>query len=268
MVDGSPQQVSKAFCIIRGDTGKVLLPTCGDVMTVQNNAVFFRMVEEGLLNHYPELQIESVGTLWGGQTAFVNIKLAEWAVKGDQSSTISRLMYFNPLGLSYQACAHNVRIVCNNTLRMAAMSGEVNKTLAKFRHTGTAGRQITNYLVNLAELKLGLQRHQEVLNELARRPITTAEVDKFLAAFLPAPEGPPPARVLAQRDQIRNAFESDQSLGTIGKTRYGLLQAVTYTLDHGKLRKDQDETALRWDGIVGGRADKKQQALNLLALSV
>ena len=266
LVDGQPEQVSDAFCIARHDTGRVLLPTCGRLMETPSNVEFFDLIDRGLLAAYPELELESVGTLWGGQTAFVNIKLAEWAVKGDKSPTVSRLMYFNPLGSSYQACAHDVRIVCNNTLRMAAVSGEVNKTLAKFRHIRGAGARITEYLLDLAEVKMGLKRHMELMNELARREITTAEVERFLGEFLPGPEGPPPLPIgiLHKRDEIRTLFEGDQSLGTIGKTRYGLLQATTNWLDHGKLRKNQDEVSRLWDGIVGDRSVRKQQAVDLL----
>lgn len=264
LVDGQPEQVPDAFCIARTDSNHVLLPTCGRVLKAINNGEFFNLIDRGLLAAYPELELESVGTLWGGQTAFVNIKLAEWAVKGDQSPTISRLMYFNSLGSSYQACAHDVRIVCNNTLRMAAVSGLANQTLARFRHTASAGAKITEYLLNLAEVKLGLKRHMELMNELARRPITTAEVERFLGEFLPGPEGPPPIGIKSKRDEIRTVFESDQSLGTIGKTRYGLLQATTYWLDHGKLRKNQDEALRLWDGIVGDRSARKQQAVDLL----
>ncbi len=264
LVDGQPEQVPDAFCIARTDSNHVLLPTCGRVMAAPSNVEFFNLIDRGLLAAYPELELESVGTLWGGQTAFVNIKLAEWAVKGDQSPTVSRLMYFNSLGSSYQACAHDVRIVCNNTLRMAAVSGLANQTLARFRHTASAGAKITEYLLNLAEVKLGLKRHMELMNELARRPITTAEVERFLGEFLPGPEGPPPIGIKSKRDEIRTVFESDQSLGTIGKTRYGLLQATTYWLDHGKLRKNQDEALRLWDGIVGDRSARKQQAVDLL----
>ena len=265
MIDGKLAEVSDAFCVVREDSDRVLLPTCGRVMEVHNNVEFFEMVDRGLLQVYPELELESVGTLWGGQTAFVNIKLAEWAVKGDKSSTVSRLMYFNALGRSYQACAHDVRIVCNNTLRMAAASGLANKTLLKFKHTHGASQKITEYLLDLAEVKMELKKHQELLNELARRPITTPQVEQFLSEFLPGPEGPPPIRIKNLRDEVRNVFDSDQELGTIGNTRYGMLQAVTYWLDHGKLRKSQDAAYQIWDGIVGDRSERKQAALALLA---
>ena len=268
MIDGVAELVTDAFCVVRTDTNGVLLPTCGRLMTVNNNVEFFDMVDRGLLTAYPELELESVGTLWGGQTAFVNIKLAEWAVKGDKSSTISRLMYFNALGRSYQACAHDVRVVCANTLQMAAMSGEANKSLMKFRHTAGAGEKLSEYLLNLAEVKLHLQKHQALMNELARHQITTPQVERFLEEFLPGPEGPPPIRIKNLRNELRNVFEADQDLGTIGKTKYGMLQAVTYWLDHGKITARNDEAAMIWDGIVGDRNSKKQAALQLLVKSV
>ena len=267
------EQVDGAHCIIRTDHNKVMVPTVGDQFVVLDNSFLLDFVSENLLGQYPELEIESVGTLFNGATAFLNLKVAEYQIKGDKSPTLSRLMYFNPLGKgSYQACAHDVRIVCNNTLRASAAQGAANKTLAKFRHTKSAGQRINDHLADLAELKLGLEKHVEALDFLASKPVVAEEVTKYLNFLFPLPvddngrpvEGRATSLARNKQDAVREVFESDQGL-CLGAThtRYGLLQATTNYFDHNTIRNG-DDAARAWDGIVGDRANKKDTAFKFL----
>jgi phage/plasmid-like protein (TIGR03299 family) len=260
-----------AWCIVREDHNKVLVPHVGSRFEVLDNSFLLNFINEHLLCEFEELQIESVGTLFNGATAFVNLKLDEFQIKGDQSPTMNRLMYYNPLGMgSYKACAHSIRIVCNNTLRASEYQGAANKTLAKFRHTANAGEKINDHLVDLAEIQMGLKKQVTVLEHLTTKRIVDSVLEEYLAHMFPLPvddngkikEGRAYTIAQNKRTELLNVYNSDQQIDP-PDSAYALLQATTNFLDHGNA-KGGDNMSCRWDGIIGNRAKVKDEALNFL----
>jgi phage/plasmid-like protein (TIGR03299 family) len=257
-----------AWEVVRSDTGKVLIPHVGARFTVMNNVELLDFVDAALLSQYEGLEIESVGTLFGGATAFVNIKLEEHQIKGDNSPTISRLMYYNPLGAgSYAACAHTIRVVCNNTLRMATAQGAANNSLKKFRHTASAASRISEYMVDLAEIWAGLKKHKHNMKILAKKDVNEELFDNYFTFLFPAEkeEGRGATMAANKRAAVEHIFNSDQDLSpAIQFSRYGLLQATTNYFDHLDPRKADDEATVAWNGLVGNYSDMKDKAVKFL----
>lgn len=257
------------WCIRRTDVNQVVVPGVGAKFDVLNNRVLLDFIKREFLDVYPELEIESVGTLFAGATSFLNLKLGEFHIKGDESPTLNRLMYANPLGRSrYRSCAHGVRVVCNNTLRAAEAQGAANKTLALISHTSGAKRRIAEHLANLAEVHLGLECHRHKLEWLAEQSVDSKYVQEFLEQFYYVDEELATDRVTAnavqRRGDILKIFEGEQYLSGIARTRYALLQATTQHLGTFKLGARSDASAIEWDALDGERANKKDRALELL----
>jgi hypothetical protein len=130
-----------AWSLVRTDKDVTLVPAVGERFTIVQNHHMVNFISEHLLAVYPDLAIQSVGTLWNGATFFLNLSINEFQVKGDKSPTVTNLMYCNPLGKgSYVACAHSTRVVCANTARIAEAQGLANQSLKKFRHTARNGK--------------------------------------------------------------------------------------------------------------------------------
>lgn len=270
--DGKP--VDGAFCLVRADHNTVVAPTVGDRFCVVPNADIVRYVDEMLLSVYPDLKIESVGTLFGGSTTFLNLVVESFHVKGDRSETLCRLMYFNPLGRgSHQVCCHGVRVVCNNTLRMAEAQGAASQTLTKIRHTASAAHKINAAMDSLAEIKLGLKKHIEALDWMALQPVTAEYVTRYMEHLFPTKADASKAgetRLENKREALLQLFENDSTFeGAVNRSRYALLQATTNYVDSqmGANRKSTDEASRRWDGIVGVRADLKDKAMAFLSVA-
>lgn len=267
-MDGAMAEVEGAHCIIRSDTQNVLVPTVGDRFHVESNTRLLNVVDEHLMAIYPDLQIESVGTLWGGATFFLNLKVGEYQIKTDKSPTIANLMYCNPLGKgAYTACAHNTRIVCANTERMAELQGMANGSLKKFRHTISADAKINEHLIDMAELKVGLKAHTDLLNGLADQEVSVEEVDAFLNKIMPVPEKEGRGKTVAEnnRTAFLNIFEGVQK-DTLSNpyTKYGFYQAFTDWVDHEKTSRNADDASIKFDGIMGVRSDQKEKVLAVL----
>jgi len=263
--NGSPVD---AWAIVRTDTDSVLVPAVGERFTLVQNNHMVNYISEHLLAVYPELKIQSVGTLWDGATFFLNLSLDEFQVKGDKSPTITNLMYANPLGRgAYTACAHSTRVVCANTLRIGELQGLANQSLKRFKHTASASTRINEHLIDLAEVKLELKRHVELMDYLAGIELQPKEIDTFLNGIFPEPKEDGRAKTIAvnSKDGIKNILEGSQR-STLANpfTKYALLQAFTDWQDHAATVRNGDLASVTYDGINGVRADKKDAFLKAL----
>lgn len=249
--------VPKMFVLTRADSQvPVHTISVSDEFEVYQNGQFLTEMQGGILKANPDLSIESCGSLWAGRLAFVNFLLKKFVVKGDKSETISRLMYYNAFGgRSISACAHNVRIVCNNTMMMAEAQGFVNQTLRKFKHTSGAPKRVEEHLVDLTKMMQCVEEHKQQLDHLASTPMVSREVEHFLGHMFEIDEEDSKkkqATRVNKRNAILGIFESGEDLqGVIAKTRYAMLQAVTAYSQHETLSKDVDET-YSWFNIVSG----------------
>lgn len=273
VIQGTDVVIPGNNALIRKDNDEitVLYPSVGDRYEVIQNSELLDWLECSLLDPF-DISLESIGTLLNGQKAFVNLILNEHTVPGDNSPTVSRLMYSNSFGGdSYQACVHTTRIVCANTLRVATAQGATNATLAKFRHTKNASDKIEQYVVKLADIAGAVREHNYKMDHLASLPMKVNEVEFFLNRLIQLPrnadgsfkEGRKLTRRKNQHDAILKIFEEKDDLqGKIARTRYAMIQAVTDWSDHeSSVRNGDDEGGRFWDGIWGVKDKTKQVAL-------
>lgn len=264
--------VPSMYALMRMDTGKVLYDySVTNDYTVILNEEFLDTMETGLLAAHPEVEIESCGTLFGGRVAFVNILLDVAKIMGDDSETAFRLMYYNAFGgKSVAAGLHGTRIVCANTLTLAEAQAAANQTLAKFKHVSGAPGRVQAHLVELTELYASIAAHKAVLNGLATMPMTALDVESFLSLFINIPAKATnrmETRRTNERDEIRNIFETRPDLrGDVARTRYAMLNAVTYHTEHESVgKRGVDEAYAYFDSVTGGGRDKtNQEAFKLL----
>lgn len=256
-----------AFSLIRKDTGHVLVDAVGSKFEAESNLKLAEILENGILKACPDIQIEGVMTLFDSRTAVIQLKAKEFQVKGDKSPSFCRELLCNPLGAgAYRALVHNERVVCANTLRVAESEGKANKSLKKFSHLKGAFDKLNVYMEELAEQWLMLDRHIAVLEKLATEPVNSLSVNEFLKAIYPQNSGMSEVAVrhnIEKRQQILTQFNRDQDLTPDAAfSKYGLLQALTYVIDHEQLRKDAIKT--QWDNISGSRMDLKASGFDYL----
>ena len=256
-------QAVGAYCIIRKDKMVPVVDSVGERFRVVDNHFMVERIQDGLLNVYPDLRIESVGTLYNGGTFFINLRIGEFRVDGDKSPTISNLMYCNPLGRGkYVACAHNTRIVCNNTELVAEAEGMLNQSLKRFGHTEYAKDAIERHLFKIGDLHLALKGRFESLNHLAGEKVTDENIDAFLEELFPLPKEDCRTKTIAENNRL-------ELLGIIhGRehreymvepmTKYGLYMAYTDWVDHHRTSRNSDEADITMDGLIGSRSGLKE----------
>jgi hypothetical protein len=261
---------AKAWEIVRTDSDTPLVPHVGEDFTVMSNLKLFDYINSTVLSEFQDITIESVGTLFGGATAFVNLAVGEFQVKGDISKSVSRLMYYNPLGKGkYKVCAHNVRVVCNNTLRLATSESIASGLLRMVSHTKNAEQGIKAAMSEILAVREEFRKEKELLDVLAAYEATTARIEAFFDAWMPKGKDDSQKKDSRRTNVIAgimDQFNTDQ--GIKGDNFYGLLNAITYVKDHEIPNRGNDVASVAWDGIVGGRSDDKLDALNVMQTMV
>lgn len=243
--------VPDAYCITRTDKDIVIVPHVGDRFTVENNVKLLEQIERFVLPEFPDLQLDSVGTLYNGATAFLSLRIAEFQITGDESNNVAAIMFYNPIGFGcMRSCAHTTRIVCNNTARISMKQGEANGSLAKFRHTSGMAKRVADHMVTICQAQLGLKRMTETLEFLTTQQVNTEYVDTYLEKFFPS-----------RRDPVLAILEEEGSMAR--GTKYHLYQSMTNYLDH-TFSKKSDQAFATFDGITGNRAAKKDAVLDYL----
>ena len=261
------QQYVDAFSLVRKDTQHILVASVGKKFEAESNLRMVEIIENSLLKKFPNLIIEGAGTLWQNQTAFIQMRAKEFQIKGDKSPMFTRMVYTNSLGISaYKALVHNERVVCANTLRIAESEGKANRSLKKFSHLKGAFLKLDNYMEELAEQWLMIEKHNKVLESLTTQQVDTEMVNNFLKIVYPQTENMSEVAIshtIGKRNQVVTQFNKDQDLdASVAFSKYGLLQAFTYVVDHEKLRKGDIKTY--WSNISGDRMDSKAAAFDYL----
>lgn len=261
MNEGGYSECEKMYVLVRSDNQRPIHNiSVSDEYQIYQNIDFLNEIGNSILDN-EIMTIESCGSLWAGRLAFVNFLLANFRVKGDESETISKLMYYNAFGgRSISACAHNKRVVCNNTMMMAEAQGAANATLRKFKHTSGAPVRVEKHLVDLTALFSSVDIHRKQLDRLAEQKMNSADVSAFLGNMFPISEDDSDRKKTTRQnrqDTLLNLFENADDLqGAIARTRYAMLQATTAFSQHKTLSKEVDETYSWFNVVSGGERHK------------
>lgn len=264
----------RAYCLIRPDkvstaTGRpiIVCDHTGPAYTILNNRDLLTMLNDRLLSVYGDkINIDSCGTLWNGRKAFVNLSFDAWHAPGDESKTISKIMVLNCFEeVRPRACACDNRVVCDNTRRLAEMTGAANGTLRLFYHrTGIADR-MTEYVIELADIYAGLAEHRKVIEAMTQKQLDSNEADAVLTMTFPdAPEGTEMARrnVQSRRLAVLGRFEAGDAglTAPIRRSAYAMFQAVTGWTDHDAPLGPRSDAGFRYYDGLYGRLDGIKQA--------
>jgi hypothetical protein len=271
------QPIDGAFHIVN-ETGSLVAPMVGNQYVATDRPALWNYIEENFLASFPDLGIESAGTLMNTRIAFVNFKINEMNIKGDNSPTLNRLMLFDPIGCGALNVNQNcVRVVCHNTLTAAKNQAHYGESKFKISHTRSAASRVNEALDLIAETKMNLARLEENLNVLAGSEVTIDDVNGFLDHMFPiknpnAEDGKKnrgDTMAIKKREAVLNIFENDQDMApSIARSRYSLLNAFTNFTGIAKTGKRTDKMAIEWDNLTGNRAGQKQKALEYLLATV
>ena len=166
-----------------------------------------------------------------------------------------------------------VRVVCQNTLSAALGS---TKNSVSIKHTKNVKNKLDQAHLVLAQADTYWVKVQESLKFMASKQMSRDEVKTFLKKLFPGKKllnsdetvDNDSKRTENLRANIERLFDG-QATGSelAGKSRWGMLNAVTHYIDHereGRERKNGQEVSKWENSVLGLGADLRQTAFDLL----
>lgn len=272
------RQVEGTAAVWRPDIEEVLYPAVGSRYGLMDGGALLDALVQNFFGFAPQSVIGSAGTLRNGWMQFLNVVLDVRQVHGDDSQTVTRFAVMNFMGgRRIFSGLNTIRIVCNNTATAAMAQGEGEGTAMLHRHGSHVVRRVTEHAVDIGSMYGAVDMNATLLDRLARLPMNGKAVTAFLAGWLPDLHVGTATEPLTKRQESANEkrgiersvvseiFDRSPDLTAAAHTRYAMFQAVTDHVDHGPRSQVHDAGYVFLDGLTGGRARRKQEALDILS---
>jgi phage/plasmid-like protein (TIGR03299 family) len=237
--------------IVRNDTG-AHLGTVGEGFVPVLNAQMGELLE-AFVGQDGGAKYDTAGSAEGGKIVYATVVLDEpFRIIGDESDTYTMACILNGHdgNLSARCQPTNVRVVCANTAKMSAALGDRTGLQTVFNHTANIREKLEQVKGALANMRAEGLRYREVCNQLAVMEISDDKIQEAIEIFVDVP-APGKAGERARNNALTAVAtikgyltETDPRKATTSEahrnTAYGLFNAMTEYLDHGREIRSQD----------------------------
>lgn len=226
---------------VRRDTMEVLGTVGPAYRTMQNHECFGFL--DGLVAD-GDLRYEVAGALGKGERIWLLARMpGEFRINRTDDVSYPFLMLSNTHdgSASLRVFPTAVRTVCANTYQLAHRRGRGQGV--SIRHRGDLKSRLDEAREVLGLAHRRFQTYHEQANVLARRQLTSTEVENFFTDLLPKPTGDGPRRRKHRtHDRLVELFETGlgQDLPDVRGTAWAAVNAVSEFTDHHQRTRGQD----------------------------
>lgn len=272
--DGVERIESKAHRLhVRSDTGGVLGMVSDSYGAVQN--VEMAEFADALLGEDAAMSMETGGSLFDGRRVFLLMRMPQniVAARGDELATYLAVTNGHGGVAAFAAYPTTVRIVCNNTLRLAEQ--DLSRG-ARFIHSGDVKGKLETVKLVLGFAQKRIAKFGEQVEAMARTQITGEQVKKFMLDAFDAAFPRPNERAddettqkwLAKREEVftewRQLFVNERNaMRSIRGSIWQAFNTVTEWHDHGRGRSADNSDARVASNLFGVSHDAKSKTLKL-----
>jgi len=200
--------------------------------------------------------LETAGVLRDGAHYWALARMdGEFNIAGDQVNQYLLLASSADGSLATQARLTSVRVVCNNTLQIAAQKGPAQVTV---RHSSVFNADAVKS--KLAEYNDAFKVFEQSAKLLAGLKISSAQAQQVFAKVLGGDELKP-SRAATRALELFEGAGIGATMDSANGTAWGALNAVTQLMDWETARTSDARIRNAW---FGGGVDVKQQTMNEL----
>lgn len=267
--DGSDDvEIADRFALVR-DKDNMFLDVVGKTYRPTQNVDAFEFFDKFVKE--TKLKMHTAGSLCNGKYVWALAETAKSFEIGPQKDKVeSYVLLVSPhqFGKSLVVQQTTVRVVCQNTLNLALNEkGVVSYRMPHSREFNAAAKREAAEVMGL--VTVAFDEFKEHVETLAARRITRIDVVDFYSELLKLDpqtllaandDGLPKSRNLHQFIEAYEGGSPGADLAGTKGTLWGVVNAVTYVMDHASVRNK--ELAFR-DNLFGYRGDLKRKALAL-----
>lgn len=258
-VNGEMLEVPEKFATLRTDTKDVFGIVGNRYEIVQNRDAFTffdAIVGQG------QAIFETAGALGKGERVFITAKMPNYvriAGTNDVSDVYVVLTSSHDGSGAVLAGVTAVRIVCQNTLRMA-LKGMTNKV--SIRHTKSAEANLAQAGKLMGIVNSYTEALNATVNNLSLKRVSDAQAVQLIENLFPS-ESENSTRIENIRNEVANSYFTGIGQAEIMGTAWGVLNGITHYTSHIKTYKDADTKFenLLMDGASSKLVDKATEML-------
>jgi phage/plasmid-like protein (TIGR03299 family) len=268
------EKIEDKFSMVRTDTQENL-GVVGGVYTPLQNRVAFSFID-GILG-LKEATIETAGALGRGERIWVLSQLkGVISLKGDDELK-KYLLCANAHDGSMRVtlALTTVRVVCNNTLRIAVREASESGDIFRIRHSTKMEEKVDTAREALGLIQQQFATFEEQAKRLTEVKVNAEKLDEFLDLMGFDLSDKASKRQADTVAEVKGAFESSPgaNLKSAKGTLWGAVNAITYWADHQRGTrltdsfKSKDEAKFNANQFGSGAALKDKALKVALALA-
>ena len=269
---GDMREVPHHFHLLK-DTDRSFIPctSVGEQFTPMQHRDVFDYIVNKVMPEYPNMELETCGTLYGGSTGLMTFKVGDlFHISGDKSPSEMRLFVSNPCNGTGSLIMGftTVRLFCRNQIAIAKRTA--GRDGYKIRHTKTVEEVVGRSVKEIAEQVKAAKMLKDRCEFLAGIPVTRKQLDECLDRIYPfgkLEEGMPAyTRLTNMRNEVIEQFEAGHTAQTTeGKTGWTLFNSFTYPVFNPEKIGDRTDAAdIDYKGMAGEKTQRVNQMLDLV----
>lgn len=265
-------EIPNQFHLVR-DTDGAFIPSKGvglQFQPVQHRDIFDNVVNE-ILPNFPEMKLETCGTLYGGGTGLMTFKVGDlFHIKGDHSPSEMRLFISNPCNGdgSLVMGFTTVRLFCRNQL--AAAKRTAMRDGYWIRHTRSAKELVGNAVEHIGLQMQAANELKARCERLAELAFDRAEFEQVLDTLYPLNklvEGTAGyTRMVNLRNEALEQFDGGKTASEMdGTSAWTAFNAISYPVyNPQKLGSRTDLANIDYQAMAGTKAEKVRKAFEVV----
>lgn len=257
-------EIENKKAIIRNDTGMPLGIVGSDYVSIQNEVLFQTLKELGEFD--TELVVETAGGLGNGETVWALTKMPSMSLKLGKDVVDPYILLVNGhIGNhTMKILPTTVRVVCQNTLRMALKNSNRLSSGFQIKHSCNAMDRLLIAKNSLKEVCFEWDNTKKTIDKLANTPITDSTIEELISGTFgesKATSSRGDTLIENRNNKIWEIFKSPTCNveGTSG-TVWSAFNAITEFLDHESTLRSENKTEARFsNNLIDGPSLKYKE---------
>lgn len=266
-------EIQNKKAIVRDDTGIPLGVVGSDYVPIQNEILFQTLKELGEFD--TELVVETAGSLGQGETVWALAKMPAMSLKmgKDVINPYILLMNGHIGNHSLRILPNSVRVVCQNTLKMALKESSSLSYGFQIKHSSNAMERLLIAKNSLKEVCQEWENSKKQIEKLADTPITDTTIEELISGTFGDKKSKSSRGETLNENRNNKIWENFKSPtcnveGTSG-TLWSAFNAITEYLDHDSILRSENKTEARFiNNLIDGPSIKYKESAWETALAM
>lgn len=257
-------EIPNKKAIIRNDTGIPLGVVGSDYVSIQNEVLFQTLKELGEFD--TELVVETAGALGEGETVWALAKMPSLSLKMGEDVVDPYILLVNGHvgNQTMKMMPTTIRVVCQNTLRMALKNSNNLSSGWSIKHSSNAMDRMLIAKNSLKEVCLEWENTKKKIDILASTPMTDTTINELISGTFGESKSKSSRGDTLNDNRNNRIFEISKSdtcnvSGTAG-TLWAAFNAVTEYLDHDSILRSENKAEARFqNNLIDGPSVKYKE---------